>query len=264
MNAAYERVAATPEEKAALSAWIRNTFAPDYAGSALLSMPTRPTRASCAPLSSPLLGYYAKDPAVLAQARDIADKVHRRIQPRLTATFASDRARHRRPQRRRRPLRSSCKRSTKPQPTPRSRSARCACSPSLKTRDSSKRALDYAVSDKVRNQDAAIQLAIALESDETRDLAWKYIQAHWDQVQAQLTTNSGSILIGSTSAFCSNSGREDVEQFFSSHKVAASGQSLKHAIEHIDGCIELRSLQEPQLRAWLASQPRTSSGAAMH
>jgi len=126
------------------------------------------------------------------------------------------------------------------------------------------RALDYAISSKVRNQDAAIQLAIQLESDESRDQAWKYIQAHWRQVEGQLTTNSGSILVGSTSAFCSNSGREDVQNFFSTHKVAASGQSLKHAIERIDGCVELRSLQEPHLKSWLVSRQRTSSGAAMH
>jgi aminopeptidase N/puromycin-sensitive aminopeptidase len=126
------------------------------------------------------------------------------------------------------------------------------------------RSLEYAISNKVRNQDAAVQLAIPLEIDESREQAWKYIQAHWEKVQAQLTTNSGSILIGSTSGFCSNSGRQDVERFFSAHKVAASGQSLKHAIEHIDGCIELRSLQEPKLKTWLATQPRSATGASMH
>jgi hypothetical protein len=31
--------------------------------------------------------------------------------------------------------------------------------------------------------------------------------------------------------------------------------SLRHAIEHINGCIELRALQEPELKTWLAAQP---------
>jgi hypothetical protein len=47
-----------------------------------------------------------------------------------------------------------------------------------------------------------------------------------------------------------------VEKFFSTHKVAASDQALKHAIESIDGCIELRKLQEPKLKQWLAAQPK--------
>jgi hypothetical protein len=38
--------------------------------------------------------------------------------------------------------------------------------------------------------------------------------------------------------------------------VAASGAALKHAIERINGCIELRNLQEPQLDTWLATQPK--------
>jgi aminopeptidase N/puromycin-sensitive aminopeptidase len=83
-------------------------------------------------------------------------------------------------------------------------------------------------------------------------------------VQAQLTTNSGSILVGSTSSFCSNAGRDDVEKFFSSHKVAAADQTLKHAIESIDGCIELRANQEPQLRKWLSSKSEMSSSGASH
>ena len=118
------------------------------------------------------------------------------------------------------------------------------------------RSLDYAVSGKVRNQDAAIQFAIALQTSETRDLAWQYVKANWDKVQAQLTTEMGGYLVGSTGSFCSAAERDDVKQFFSTHKVAASGQALKHAIERIDGCIELRSLQEPNLKQWLAAQPK--------
>ncbi len=86
------------------------------------------------------------------------------------------------------------------------------------------RALDYAVSGKVRNQDAAFQLARPLQSDQTRDQTWQYIQNNWDKVQAQLTTNTGGRLVGATGSFCSEASRDDVQKFFSSHKVAASGQ----------------------------------------
>ena len=127
------------------------------------------------------------------------------------------------------------------------------------------RALEYAVSDKVRNQDAAIQLSISLDTDKNRDLAWKFIQGHWDEVKKEFTPEMGSVLVGATSAFCSESARDEVSQFFAAHKVPDADQALKHAIEHINGCIELRDLQEPQLKTWLAKTPldtRASSTAS--
>jgi aminopeptidase N/puromycin-sensitive aminopeptidase len=56
--------------------------------------------------------------------------------------------------------------------------------------------------------------------------------------------------------FCTADARGDVKSFFTTHKVFASDMALKHAIEHIDGCIELRALQEPNLKQWIATQPK--------
>jgi aminopeptidase N/puromycin-sensitive aminopeptidase len=62
--------------------------------------------------------------------------------------------------------------------------------------------------------------------------------------------------VGATGSFCSEANRDEVKSFFSTHKVPAADISLKHAIEHIDGCIEFRTLQEPNLKQWLAAQPK--------
>ena len=260
-SAAYTRIAASSAEKAALQAWVRSTFEPVYSRLGPPSDSDSPNTRELRATLFETLGD-AKDPAVLAEARDIAYKyiadpasVDGTIAQTALAVAArnGDAALFDK-------LQKVYETSTDPEiQIGALRLLAVFEDPALVNR-----ALDYAISDKVRNQDAAIQLAIPLEIDESRDQAWKYIQSHWDRVQAQLTTNSGSILIGSTSAFCSPASREDVQSFFSAHKVAASGQSLTHAIEHIDGCIELRSLQEPQLKAWLASQQRSVSGAAMH
>jgi len=118
------------------------------------------------------------------------------------------------------------------------------------------RSLEYAVSGKVRNQDAAIQFAIALQVDASRNQAWKYIQDNWDKVQALLTPEMGGALVGSTSSFCSAEARDSVQNFFATHKVAASAKALKHSAENINGCIEFRSLQESNLKTWLAAQPK--------
>jgi aminopeptidase N/puromycin-sensitive aminopeptidase len=118
------------------------------------------------------------------------------------------------------------------------------------------RALDYAVGGKVRSQDSIYQLVTALKSDENREQAWTYIQKNWEKVQPQLTPESGASLVSSTGNFCSAGARSSVERFFAAHKVHAADQYLKHALESIDGCIELRALQEPKLKQWLAAQPK--------
>jgi hypothetical protein len=38
--------------------------------------------------------------------------------------------------------------------------------------------------------------------------------------------------------------------------VPSADRALKHAVEGINGCIELRKLQEPNLDAWIAAQPK--------
>ncbi len=61
-----------------------------------------------------------------------------------------------------------------------------------------RRTLDYALTPKVRNQDAAIQFAIVMSSDKARPMAWQYIKDHWDAIHALLTPELGNILVGST------------------------------------------------------------------
>ena len=116
------------------------------------------------------------------------------------------------------------------------------------------RSLDYTVSGKVRNQDAAIQLLIMLQRRETRNQAWQYVQQNWGKVEAQLTTAMGGYLVGATGSFCSAEARDQVESFFSTHKVPASERALTRAKNQINDCIELRTAQEPKLKEWMAAQ----------
>ena len=117
-----------------------------------------------------------------------------------------------------------------------------------------KRSLDYSVSGKVRNQDAVFQLGIPLYNRDTRELAWEYIQQNWDKVKTEFTPLNGGFLVGATSDFCSTEKRDEVVSFFSTHKVPSSERALKRATDSINDCIELRSLQGPKLKEWLAKQ----------
>ncbi len=260
-EAAYERIAATPAEKDALAAWIRTTFGPVYAR---LGAPTPQDSPNTRELRAQLFSALgnAKDPAILSQARQVAKK-YVDDPTSIDATFGQtalaiaarngDTA-----------LFDQLQKVAETSTNPEIQIGALRLLAQFEEPSLVHRALEYAVSGKVRNQDAAIQLSIPLDADENRKQAWEFIRTNWGKVQAQLTTNSGSILVGSTSSFCSNAGRDDVEKFFSSHKVAAADQTLKHAIESIDGCIELRANQEPQLRKWLASKSEQSASGASH
>jgi aminopeptidase N/puromycin-sensitive aminopeptidase len=117
------------------------------------------------------------------------------------------------------------------------------------------RALDFDTSDQVRSQDAVFAMTRPLYRNLTRDVAWSYVKTNWERVHNQLTESNGAALVRAAGSFCSAAARKDVEEFFGTHKVAASSTALKHSLERIDDCIEFRSLQEPQLKTWLDSQP---------
>jgi aminopeptidase N len=121
--------------------------------------------------------------------------------------------------------------------------------PALETR-----ALDYAVSGQVRNQDAAGFIATELRNRDTQDVAWQYIQNNWDKVTAQFTTFGGASLVGATGGFCSTDQAGQVADFFSTHKVAASERALARAKNQIGDCVDLRNAQEASLKSWLTKQ----------
>jgi len=113
------------------------------------------------------------------------------------------------------------------------------------------RTLNYAVSGEVRNQDSGAVLDALLHNRETRDQAWDYIRANWEKVHAQLTVSSGANLVATTGFFCSVRQRDEVIDFFSTHKVEASERTLAKAIDSMNDCIQLHSTQQPNLHKWL-------------
>jgi aminopeptidase N/puromycin-sensitive aminopeptidase len=254
VDAIYDRVAGTSEEKAALAAWIRSTFAPEYAKLGTPSPGDSPNTIDLRAHLFELLGYYGKDRAVLAQARQITEMYLAdpgAVDPTLGQTALAVAARNGDAA-----LFDQLQKIAETSTNPEIQEGSLRLLPEFEDPALVQRSLDYAASDKVRNQDALIQFAIALQIDATRDTAWKYVKSHWSTVKTLLTPEMGSALVGSTGAFCSVEARDDVTAFFATHKVPAAERTLKHAIEHINGCIELRSLQQPNLDKWLAAQPK--------
>ena len=247
------QLASNNEERDAVDRWIQKNFAPVYAklgpSSSKESINTRRLRAEL----FGLLGYHGDNPEVLAQARTIAGQYladPASIDPNIGQTAIAVAAENGDVA-----LFDKIQNVYETSTNPILQEGALYLLTQFENPALLGRALNYAISSKVRNQDTAILLSIGLQVSKNRDQTWQFIKAHWDQVHAQLTTDSGSYLVRNLGNFCSADARDDVEKFFAVHKVDAADVALKHSLEHIDECIEFRKLQEANLESWIAAQP---------
>ena len=117
------------------------------------------------------------------------------------------------------------------------------------------RTLEYATSGAVRNQDSGGLIGQMLQSPNTRQAAWTWVQAHWNRVQPQLTPFSGQRIVGATNAFCSTEKHDEVAAFFAAHPVPAADRTLAKTLDSIADCTTLQAREQPHLEQWLTQQP---------
>ena len=252
VSAIYQRVAATEQEKTVISNWLRTTFSAEYAKLGPPEASDTPDKKELRAELFGVLGYYAKDPAVLKDARELAQGFLDNpgsVDPTLGQTALAIAARNGDAA-----LFDKLQQVYETSANPELSETALQLLAEFENPALEERSLEYATTSKVRNQDAAYQFAIALQVDATRERAWDFVKSHWDQVHALLTPEVGGALVGSTGAFCSEAARDDVQQFFAAHPVASADQALKHSIEQINGCMEFRRLQQGNLRAWIEKQ----------
>jgi aminopeptidase N len=247
-----DRIAATPQEVDALNAWVIRTFKPEYERLGKPSLADAPnTKALRAELFAQLGA--ANDPDIIAQAKQIADEYLSNPDStdaniaRVALSIAAangdaaffDRLQH----------------IYETDNNPQMKVSALHLMAEFKNPQLEQRALAYAVSGKVRNQDSMIELAIGLEDPDTRNVTWQFIQQHWPEVKAQNTAFlMGSYLVGAAGSFCSADKKNEVQQFFDTHKVPASDRALVRATQQIEDCMTLREQQESHLQQWLAGQ----------
>jgi aminopeptidase N len=111
--------------------------------------------------------------------------------------------------------------------------------------------MELAVSDEVRNQDAAGLIARVLINSDNQKTAWEWVKTHWPAVEKKITMSSGPEIVGSTRKFCSAEMNDDVQQFFTEHKVPSAERALKQSREDIEGCVKRRPRLQTELAQWL-------------
>ena len=119
--------------------------------------------------------------------------------------------------------------------------------------------LERIIGPETRSQDAAAYLGRLLENPAAQKMAWGWTKQHWAEVAGKLTAGSGAAIVNATSHFCRADLRNEVEQFFSDHKVAATSRTLKQSVEKMNSCIHFQESQQPNLTAWLEQHAANAS-----
>jgi len=108
---------------------------------------------------------------------------------------------------------------------------------------------------KIRQQDYAGMLSGLLVESPAREITWDYLKAHWDSLAEKVATFGGRGAVSALAGFCSVEMRDDIQQFFTSHRAPGAERTLRQSLERINSCIEFKQLQGGNLQKFLqASQ----------
>jgi len=122
------------------------------------------------------------------------------------------------------------------------------------------RTLDYAISPEVRSQDALGLIARVMENPAGEKLAWDFVGQHWAAIEKSGGPFASAEVVGATNSFCDASMRDAVAAFYSAHKIEAAERTYRQSIERINNCVDLKSQQEQQLASWLGQHGSTAGG----
>jgi len=121
------------------------------------------------------------------------------------------------------------------------------------------RTLEFAISSDVRSQDALGVVSDVLGNPDGQQIAWDFIRQHWTEIEKAGGPFASAQVVGATDVFCDTALRDQVTEFFTAHKIEAAERTYRQSIERINNCVDLKSQQEPQLASWLG-QHGTAGG----
>ena len=114
------------------------------------------------------------------------------------------------------------------------------------------RALAYSLTNNLRSQDTASYLARFIGDETARPRAWAFAKEHWKELEPKVAIFGGdTTFVGSLSAFCDASTRDDITSFFAQHPLPSAARMLTQTVERINNCIVLREAQTPVVADFL-------------
>jgi aminopeptidase N/puromycin-sensitive aminopeptidase len=120
------------------------------------------------------------------------------------------------------------------------------------------RTLEYAISSSVRSQDTLGLIAAVMKNPAGGKLAWEFVQAHWSDIDKVGGGFTSGEVVGATNVYCETGLHDQVQDFFTQHKVPTAQRTLKQSLESIHTCADLKSRQTPELSQWLQKRGAAS------
>ena len=114
--------------------------------------------------------------------------------------------------------------------------------------------LDFAISPSVRTQDSLGLISAVMQNPAGTRVAWDFVRSHWTDIEKIGGGFTNGEVVGATSVICDSGMRDEVQDFFATHKVPTAERTLKQSLERINYCVDLKSHQTPQLASWLERQ----------
>jgi aminopeptidase N len=116
------------------------------------------------------------------------------------------------------------------------------------------RTLQLVTEGKVRQQDYPAFFAAMLANPVSRSAAWSYLKSHWNELAEKVTSFGGRGAVSALGNFCSVQEKDDVKQFFATHRAPGAQRALQQSLEAMDNCIEFKQLQQANMEKWLARE----------
>ncbi|HKD44591.1 MAG TPA: M1 family metallopeptidase [Candidatus Angelobacter sp.] len=117
-----------------------------------------------------------------------------------------------------------------------------------------KRTLALVDAGRLRQQDYVQLFPALLAGASSREIAWDYLKAHWDGLAEKVTTFGGRGAVSALGGFCSAPLRDEVKQFFATHRAPGAERALEQSLERMNNCIRFKQSQGENLQKWLLRQ----------
>ncbi|MGH9234895.1 MAG: ERAP1-like C-terminal domain-containing protein, partial [Acidimicrobiales bacterium] len=114
------------------------------------------------------------------------------------------------------------------------------------------RTLDLSLTDDVRTQDAPYLLGSAIDNRDNGPDAWRFVAAHWADVQKRFPANSLARLVGGIRGLRDRALAEEVETFLADHPIPQGELQVRQHVERMWVTVALAGRESGRLAAALA------------
>ncbi len=120
-----------------------------------------------------------------------------------------------------------------------------------------KRTLERTINGEIRTQDAPFIVGALMTNVYSRDVAWEFVKAHWDQMDKLFPKQGLRRMCGGIVGLATPELEQDVREFFSSRKIDLGGKTLEQYLEQLRVAVSFREREGRTIQAALAkaSQP---------